>query len=922
MEIRRFYAEDKKQGLEEARLAMGADMFVLDMFESNGRFEIVASTGPDQPWVNGGTQDSSSESSALSADEEISTEKTVCAAEETCVAGEAATDTQVRPLDEEVAASEIRDLQTSLAKELEYLTEYRKAIGEIESGVDLLPEDLQGELFILRKSLRRELEQLEQYRKDREQEDALPNPKTERLHDQLNALQKSLKHEMSELSDYREKRALVDEESDPITNALQSELSDLQSALKIELSQLADNRAERKSFDAETEPLTRELHKNLDQFQRSLNDELEIMHDHRTQLQEFHAESDPATKELLQSLRELRSTFASEIEYMGEYRQYREQFDAASDPVTKSLQNGLVQLQENVVDLQMSLTDELAQLTEYRDRRETLDAESDPRTIHLQSRLGELQENLENELNSFNEYRSEQEASDRLKDSATTELQTELTKMHRSLRSELVQLGRQRDARDQINIDDNAARLKIQQENSELQQSLQQQLSSLSTFTEQQRDSRREIDAKEKAARSKIQQENSELQQSLQQQLSNLSTFTEQQRYSRQENDAQEKAARLHMRREHQELQQSLEQQVAELRAYGEKMQAENGELQASLREELSLLHDLRMQQEVRSSDPAPAVEEVEKKLPTSLLSLTKILSDTREKEDNESDFLSNEESKTLNPLKDTEKKISALGLSADVMRSFNKRIPKTITEVPDWRPLLQVLGSLLHIANDEIISNGGIVYLVGSAGVGKTTSAAKLAGQYSLRHGPGKVALISTDTVPVGGAELLINFAEEHNIPLARATDADSLTQKIQEFQDYELVLIDTVGTNQRGIRLAEDMQASSDINEGIAYYLVVSATSELVQSEEVITSLRRVPLQGAIVTKIDEASTFGPFLSSIIRHNLKLSYVCDGPKAPDDIAFANRAGLMTSFRNLICQTGHQLIDTQAGDTQVSNRA
>ena len=48
MEIRRFYAEDKKRGLEAAQQALGADMFVLDMFESNGQFEIVVSTGTDQ----------------------------------------------------------------------------------------------------------------------------------------------------------------------------------------------------------------------------------------------------------------------------------------------------------------------------------------------------------------------------------------------------------------------------------------------------------------------------------------------------------------------------------------------------------------------------------------------------------------------------------------------------------------------------------------------------------------------------------------------------------------------------------------------------------------------------------------------------------------------------------------------------------
>lgn len=228
---------------------------------------------------------------------------------------------------------------------------------------------------------------------------------------------------------------------------------------------------------------------------------------------------------------------------------------------------------------------------------------------------------------------------------------------------------------------------------------------------------------------------------------------------------------------------------------------------------------------------------------------------------------------------------------------------------------LLEALGGLFHVGNDEIIRNGGVVALLGSTGVGKTTTVAKLAAQYSMRHGPGKVALISTDTLRIGGARQLAHFAKALGVPLSSATSSGELAQKIQDFANYELVLIDTAGISQRDVRLADHLHSIVDARTGIDAYLVVSATSELTLTQEVVDAFHKVALCGAIVTKVDEAATLGPVMSGVIRHNLPVSYICNGQNVPKDIARASKTDLVKCSRQLVYQASKreaQTVDTE----------
>ena len=87
------------------------------------------------------------------------------------------------------------------------------------------------------------------------------------------------------------------------------------------------------------------------------------------------------------------------------------------------------------------------------------------------------------------------------------------------------------------------------------------------------------------------------------------------------------------------------------------------------------------------------------------------------------------------------------------------------------WRKAIGHLISKLSVGGADLLDKGGVAALVGPTGVGKTTTVAKLAGQFLMRHGPGSVALVTTDDYRLGAQEQLLAFARILDIPVLPET-------------------------------------------------------------------------------------------------------------------------------------------------------
>ena len=187
--------------------------------------------------------------------------------------------------------------------------------------------------------------------------------------------------------------------------------------------------------------------------------------------------------------------------------------------------------------------------------------------------------------------------------------------------------------------------------------------------------------------------------------------------------------------------------------------------------------------------------------------------------------------------------------------------------------------------AEHDIVSRGGVYALVGPTGVGKTTTVAKLAARAVLKYGANQVALITTDTYRIGAQDQLRIYGRILGTPVFAVKDGKELDSTLADLAGKRLVLIDTVGMGQRDRRVAEQVDMLSGSGRGIKRLLLLSAPAQGMTLEEVVRAYSGEGLVGCILTKIDEALTYGPILDVALRHQLEVHYVTNGQRVPEDL-------------------------------------
>ena len=179
------------------------------------------------------------------------------------------------------------------------------------------------------------------------------------------------------------------------------------------------------------------------------------------------------------------------------------------------------------------------------------------------------------------------------------------------------------------------------------------------------------------------------------------------------------------------------------------------------------------------------------------------------------------------------------------------------------------------------------VVFFVGPTGVGKTTTIAKIASRFSVDEHK-KVALLTADTYRIAAAEQLKTYANILEIPFRVIYTKEEIEQSINEFKDYDYILVDTAGHSHQNENQRTNMAdfinyAGNDIEKEV--FLVLSATTkyrDLISITDTYTEMTNYKI---IFTKLDETTTLGNVLNIKLYTGAPLSYMTYGQNVPDDI-------------------------------------
>jgi flagellar biosynthesis protein FlhF len=209
------------------------------------------------------------------------------------------------------------------------------------------------------------------------------------------------------------------------------------------------------------------------------------------------------------------------------------------------------------------------------------------------------------------------------------------------------------------------------------------------------------------------------------------------------------------------------------------------------------------------------------------------------------------------------------------------------------------------------------IVALVGTSGVGKTTTIAKLATR-QVNQDNKSVGLITIDNYSIAAVHQLETYAKIIGIPLKKATGAGELKQAVNQFRNRDIIFIDTPGVNPRDRDQINELNACLAGLDNLNTHLIMSATTKEKDCISMVEAFKDIGIHQILFTKLDESSSFGNIVNVLIHTNLPLSFLCCGRRVPDDI----EAGSVQRLVDLLFNSNGPIIGHQAGAVNVTRKS
>ncbi len=256
-------------------------------------------------------------------------------------------------------------------------------------------------------------------------------------------------------------------------------------------------------------------------------------------------------------------------------------------------------------------------------------------------------------------------------------------------------------------------------------------------------------------------------------------------------------------------------------------------------------------------------------------------------------------------------RRVAAIGIEGSAARTVIAKMREHGTSGSD-ADLRAALVDLVRVAPYPLATGGRtLITLVGPTGVGKTTTAAKIAAQAIIIHNA-SVTLISCDGFRVGATAQMERYAELLGAELRLARSPSELQEAVLASAS-DVTIVDTGG---RGPAERNGVEASiSRLKLGKSSSKTTRNTLLCVPAFMRDGDARRVHRFFAacsptalVVTKIDETASPAGIVHAALAAGLPIAALCFGQRVPEDIAPASAEAILEVL--MPAKSGHKAQD------------
>jgi flagellar biosynthesis protein FlhF len=199
------------------------------------------------------------------------------------------------------------------------------------------------------------------------------------------------------------------------------------------------------------------------------------------------------------------------------------------------------------------------------------------------------------------------------------------------------------------------------------------------------------------------------------------------------------------------------------------------------------------------------------------------------------------------------------------------------------FRPALEKLLSRNFVFDPLRFSTQDLrLMLVGTPGIGKTMTIAKLATKLAMDKQP--VAVITTDNNRAGGIEQLQAFTSILGIELQSANGRSELENILKTIPARTRVLIDTAGCSPYDTSEFSELRSIAGI-KNIEPVMVLPAGGDSMETIDMLEIFAELPIRRLLITKADTTRRFGGVLAAAVAHGLSFCNISRSASITDSL-------------------------------------